>query len=161
MVTVVASLVAAAAHHIDLAGATGLIYELLVIAGIVFGAVLALKRWANNHMVDPVRKVGPLAEAVEKQTAVLTTQAECLRKQGEALTKLHDGQKVLKEGQEGIERRMDKFDAEFANNDGHSMRDSNDRTEAIARQVAHFLGLEVPEPGAPVIDHQSPESTHH
>ena len=95
------------------------------------------------------------------ETETAEAQAVCLQKQGDALLKLHEGQKELRDGQKAIITRQDELEAEFRNNDGHSMRDSNDRTEAIARQVAHFLGLEVPEAGAPVVDHQSPESSHH
>ena len=142
-----------AAHHIDVAGATGIVYELLVIAGIVFGAVLAFKRWANKHLVEPLRQVPKVATDLSATNAALEKQGECLVKQGEALGKLHEGQKALREGQEAIDRRMDAFESEFQNNGGHSLRDSNDRTEVIARAVAHYLGLEVPEAGEPVADH--------
>ena len=129
-----------AVHHVSIDGTIGLVYEILIIFSIVGGAILAVRKWANKRLVEPLREVPVIRQQQVENGKTLKRQAECL-------SQLHEGQKK-------ILKRQDAIDAEFRNNDGHSIRDSNDRTEIIARAVAEHLGLTVPEPGDRVVQEE-------
>ena len=84
-----------------------------VIVGVILGFPVFVTRWGNKHVAKPLKRVPVIETQVTGLQAQLTD----------------------------LSQRFRPMEEQFLVNHGHSLRDSNDRTELLVRETANRVGV--------------------
>ena len=120
----------------NVSGAVGNWSQLIIAMGVAGGASIGAHRYINRHLVTPIKAVPGLVQTVDTLTETVQVLSELVAKQNDQLI-------GSLEAAQNNGSRLDKIEEQFFNNHGSSLRDSNDRTEAIVKALADHVGIDL------------------